>query len=134
MRPFRRPNNLPAPPLLIGLLALFASTLLLCLGTSLPLLVVGRILQGVSAAIVWTVGLALLADTVEHEKIGQAMGYVAISMSVSVLMGPLWGCGLCAGGVLCCFCYGVRTHCIGYLAPHTSRGEEDCEAVGSATV
>lgn len=44
-----------------------------------------------SAAIVWTVGLALLADTVGHEKIGQAMGYVAMSMSVSVLVGPLLG-------------------------------------------
>ena len=44
-----------------------------------------------SAAVVWTVGLALLADTVGHEKIGQAMGYVAMSMSVSVLVGPLLG-------------------------------------------
>ena len=51
----------------------------------------GRILQGMSAAVVWTVGLALLADTVGHEKIGQAMGYVAMSMSVSVLVGPLLG-------------------------------------------
>ena len=48
-------------------------------------------MQGISAAIVWTVGLALLADTVGHVKIGQAMGYVAMSMSVSVLVGPLLG-------------------------------------------
>ncbi|KAL2042060.1 hypothetical protein N7G274_005248 [Stereocaulon virgatum] len=78
-------------PLLIGLLTLFASTLLLCLGNSLPLLIVGRALQGISAAIVWTVGLALLVDTVGYEKTGEAMGYVALSMSVSVLIGPLLG-------------------------------------------
>ncbi|KAK4695291.1 hypothetical protein P7C71_g2442, partial [Lecanoromycetidae sp. Uapishka_2] len=65
-------------PLLIGLLALAGSTLLLCLGKSIALLVVGRILQGISAAIVWTVGLALLADTVGHETIGQSMGYVTM--------------------------------------------------------
>ena len=44
-----------------------------------------------SAAIVWTVGLALLADTVGHETIGQAVGYVSISMSVAILIGPLLG-------------------------------------------
>ena len=78
-------------PLLIGLLALAGATLLLCLGTSLALLILGRILQGISAAIVWTVGLALLADTAGHEKIGQAVGYVSISMSVAILVGPLLG-------------------------------------------
>lgn len=48
-------------------------------------------LQGFSAAIVWTVGLALLADTVGHDTIGQAMGYVSLSMSVAVLVAPLLG-------------------------------------------
>lgn len=78
-------------PLLIGLLALLGSTFLLCLGTTLVLLIIGRLLQGFSAAIVWTVGLALLADTVDHETIGQAMGYVSMSMSVAVLVAPLLG-------------------------------------------
>lgn len=78
-------------PLLIGLLALGGATLLLCLGTTLALLVLGRVLQGISAAIVWTVGLALLADTVGHEKIGQALGHVSVSMSVAMLVGPLIG-------------------------------------------
>lgn len=48
-------------------------------------------MQGFSAAIVWTVGLALLADTVGHDTIGQAMGYVSMSMSVAVLVAPLLG-------------------------------------------
>ncbi|CAF9934449.1 MAG: hypothetical protein ALECFALPRED_005951 [Alectoria fallacina] len=78
-------------PLLIGLFALLGSTLLLCLGRTLTLLIIGRLLQGLSAAIVWTVGLALLADTVGHDTIGQAMGYVSMSMSVAVLVAPLLG-------------------------------------------
>lgn len=48
-------------------------------------------MQGFSAAIAWTVGLALLADTVGHETIGQAMGYVSMSMSVAVLVAPFLG-------------------------------------------
>ena len=85
----RMPNR--RLPLLLGLLALAGATLLLCLGTNMAMLLVGRILQGLSAAVVWTVGLALLADTVGHEGIGQAIGYVSISMSIGILVAPLLG-------------------------------------------
>ena len=78
-------------PLLVGLGALAGSTLLLCLGQTIALLIIGRILQGISAAMVWTVGLALLTDTVGYERVGQAMGYVAIAMSVAILIAPLLG-------------------------------------------
>lgn len=61
-------------PLLLGLLALGGATAMLCAGSSLGLLVAGRLLQGLSASVVWTVGLALLSDTIDKEKIGQAMG------------------------------------------------------------
>lgn len=77
-------------PLLIGLFALGASTILLCLGKTIALLVIGRLLQGLSAAIVWSVGLALLADTF-GDKIGMAMGYSGISMSLGLLVSPAIG-------------------------------------------
>ncbi|KAK4219134.1 major facilitator superfamily domain-containing protein [Rhypophila decipiens] len=77
-------------PLLLGLLALCACTLLLCLAKSVALLVLGRLLQGLSAAIVWTVGLALLVDTVGRD-IGQAMGWVSIAMAVGLLIAPVIG-------------------------------------------
>ncbi|KAH0543010.1 hypothetical protein FGG08_002618 [Glutinoglossum americanum] len=51
----------------------------------------GLMLQGVSAAVVWTVGLALLVDTVGEGKVGQAMGYITLSMSFGVLVAPLLG-------------------------------------------
>jgi MFS family permease len=75
----------------VGLLALGGATVLLNLGGSIGLLILGRLLQGISAAAVWTVGLALLADTVDKEEIGQTMGYVFAAMSVGYLLGPLLG-------------------------------------------
>ncbi|TKA76737.1 hypothetical protein B0A49_02707 [Cryomyces minteri] len=78
-------------PLLLGLLALAASTAMLCVGNSIGVLVAGRVLQGISAAVVWTVGLALLVDTVGQKDVGQAMGWVGLSMSMGVLVAPLLG-------------------------------------------
>ncbi|KAL8942034.1 MAG: hypothetical protein Q9216_001887 [Gyalolechia sp. 2 TL-2023] len=78
-------------PILVGLLALAGATLMLCFGNNIGVLVAGRILQGISAAIVWTVGLALLVDTVGQKEVGQVMGFVSISMSVAILVAPLLG-------------------------------------------
>ena len=77
--------------MLAGLFALSGSTLLLCLGKTAGLLVLGRLLQGISASMVWTVGLALLVDTVGESNVGEIMGYVSISLSASTLAGPLLG-------------------------------------------
>lgn len=78
-------------PLLLGLLALGGSTVLLCIGSSIGVLAAGRVLQGISAAVVWVVGLALLVDTVGPDGVGQAMGYVGLSMSLAILVAPLLG-------------------------------------------
>ncbi|KAL2406957.1 putative MFS-type transporter C18.02 [Exophiala dermatitidis] len=78
-------------PLLLGLIVLAGSTLMLCLGRTIPILVVGRLLQGASASVVWTVALALLADTVKEEEAGQAIGYVSMATSLGVLVAPLIG-------------------------------------------
>ena len=77
-------------PLLIGLVVLGGATVLLCLATSFAMMIASRVLQGLSAAVVWTVGLALLADTV-GDRIGQALGYVSISMSAGILVAPMIG-------------------------------------------
>ncbi|KAI6837740.1 MFS general substrate transporter [Hortaea werneckii] len=78
-------------PLMLGLLALGGSTAMLCVGDSIGILAAGRVLQGISAAVVWVVGLALLVDTVGPDGIGQAMGYVGMSMSLAILLAPLLG-------------------------------------------
>lgn len=77
-------------PLLLGLVALAGATVLLAFGNSVGLFVLGRVLQGVSAAVVWSVGCALLVDTM-GSKVGVAMGYVNISMSIALLLAPVIG-------------------------------------------
>lgn len=84
-------TNSRRTPLLAGLVILAGSTLMLCLGRTIPVLVVGRMLQGASAAVVWVVALALLADTVSEEEAGKAMGYVGLATSLGVLVAPLIG-------------------------------------------
>ena len=78
-------------PMLLGLLALGGSTVMLCVGNSIGILAAGRVLQGMSAAVVWVVGLALVADTVAPDEVGQMMGYVSMSMSLGMLLAPLLG-------------------------------------------
>lgn len=63
-------------PFLAGLAAMLASTIIFALGQSIAVLVVARIFQGISAAVVWTVGLALVLDTVGPENLGKTIGSV----------------------------------------------------------
>ena len=63
-------------PFLSGLAALFFATILLYLGQTEAVLVLARILQGTSAAIVWTIGLALCLDTVGPRNLGKTIGSV----------------------------------------------------------
>lgn len=83
-------------PLVMGLLALAGCTILLCLGRSIAVLILGRLLQGISAAVVWSVGLALMVDTVPN-NIGQAMGYSSLAMSLGLLVSPAIGGAVFAG-------------------------------------
>jgi MFS family permease len=78
-------------PFLSGLVLLTGSTLMLCFGQSIPVLVIARLLQGASAAIVWVVALALMADTVGEKDIAKATGYVISATSLGVLVSPLIG-------------------------------------------
>lgn len=52
---------------------------------------ISRILQGLSAAIVYTVGLALLVDTVGRDRIGQWMGTALSSSSFGLIISPFLG-------------------------------------------
>ena len=63
-------------PFLVGLAALLVATLLFFIGRTIAVLVVARVLQGISAAVVWTVGLALVLDTVGPDNLGKTIGSV----------------------------------------------------------
>lgn len=76
---------------MFGLLLAFAATILYTVGQSPAVLVLGRCLQGRSVSIVFTVGLALLVDTVEREEIGQWIGFVLSGMNMGVMISPFLG-------------------------------------------
>lgn len=65
-------------PFLVGLLALLLATVMLFVGSTLPVLTIARILQGVSSAFVWTVGLALCLETVGPKNLGKTIGSVCV--------------------------------------------------------
>ncbi len=84
-------NSSRRTTLLGGLVVLLGATVMLCLGRSIGVLVAGRLIQGLSASVVWCVGLALLADTAGPTDAGQAMGWVSIAYTMGVLVAPLLG-------------------------------------------
>lgn len=66
-------------PFLFALATLTVATIVLFLGETIPVLVVARILQGISSGFVWTVGLALCIETVGPENLGKAIGTVSFT-------------------------------------------------------
>ncbi|TVY86097.1 putative MFS-type transporter, partial [Lachnellula willkommii] len=78
-------------PFLGGLLSLLFSTILLSLGKSVSVLFLARILQGFSGAVVWTVGLALIRDTVGSANLGVTIGNIFAFISVGELISPVVG-------------------------------------------
>jgi MFS family permease len=59
---------------------LVAGTALFVSGRSFIVLLLARVLQGMAAAVVWTVGLAIVQDSVGAGKLGQAIGAVSIPL------------------------------------------------------
>jgi MFS family permease len=86
-------DRLPARqlPFLVGLAALILATILLFVGKSIAVLILARILQGISAAVVWTVGMALVMDTVGSGKLGITIGSIFSIISVGELVAPVVG-------------------------------------------
>lgn len=78
-------------PFLLGLTALLGATILLFMGTTIPVLVMARVLQGISAAFVWTIGLALCLETVGPANLGKTIGSIFSFISVGNLCAPLLG-------------------------------------------
>ena len=66
-------------PFLVGVLIMFLATALLYAGESIPILVAARILQGISGAFVWTIGLALCLETVGPANLGKTIGSIVVS-------------------------------------------------------
>jgi multidrug resistance protein len=79
------------PPLVLGMLALAASTTLFAFGNSLPVLFAARLVQGAADAITWVVGFAFLADLYGPAERGRVTGIVMSGTSFSFMIGPSLG-------------------------------------------
>ncbi|KAI8625215.1 major facilitator superfamily domain-containing protein [Xylariaceae sp. FL1651] len=78
-------------PFLSGLAALLAATIMLAIGQRIAVLIVARILQGISAAFVWTIGLAMVLDTVGPQNLGKVVGSIFSFISIGELLAPVIG-------------------------------------------
>lgn len=75
----------------IAILALGGATVLLCVGSSIGMFVLGRILQGVSSAFTWTAGITLAVETVETHEVGKTLGICSLGMNLALLLAPILG-------------------------------------------
>src|SRR5262245_25341360 len=67
------------------------STSLFLFSPKVEVLLVARALQGISAAVVYSVGMAMVVDTVGMDNIGQYAGYFLSSANLGVLISPIIG-------------------------------------------
>ena len=78
-------------PFLLGLVLAIISTLCLALGTTLPVLLFARLLEGLSTAIVATEGYALMCEAVGQEYLSIATRLSSGSSSMGSSIGPVMG-------------------------------------------
>lgn len=77
--------------MIIALLVIIGSTFILCFAKVLWLYFVGRLVQGISASMVWTVGLAIIADTGDADNMAYLMSFPGIGLSLGMFLGPFVG-------------------------------------------
>ena len=78
-------------PLVGGLLALAASTVMFAFAEQLPGLFAARLVQGAADAVTWVVGFALLADLYGPAERGRIMGLVMSGTTFGFMIGPTIG-------------------------------------------
>ncbi|KII94400.1 hypothetical protein PLICRDRAFT_154030 [Plicaturopsis crispa FD-325 SS-3] len=75
-------------PLIFGLVVLLGSQIMFMEAPTYWLMVLARVLQGISSSMVWIVGLAMLCDTVNEKNIGRQIGIAMIGLSLGLVIGP----------------------------------------------
>ena len=74
-----------------GLTIIIGSNFILMFARAMWLYLVGRLIQGLSASIVWVVGLAIIADSGNPENMAFLMSFPGIGMSLGIFLGPFIG-------------------------------------------
>lgn len=76
---------------MLGLLVLAFSTILYWVGRSISVLVAARALQGMSATVVWVIGMAIIDDISTSDELGFSLSYVWSANTLGLLSGPALG-------------------------------------------
>lgn len=79
------------PTLLVGITVFLIGSLLCGFATSMPLLILFRLLQGVGAGSTMTIVSTLAGDLYSVEERGRIQGYLSSVWGVSAVLGPLLG-------------------------------------------
>ena len=78
-------------PLVGGMVALSAATLLFAFAEGLPTLFAARLVQGAADAVTWVVGFALIADLYPTSERGRVTGIVMAGTGFAFVIGPSLG-------------------------------------------
>jgi MFS transporter, DHA1 family, solute carrier family 18 (vesicular amine transporter), member 1/2 len=78
-------------PIVGGLIALAAASVLFAYADTLPWLFAARLVQGAADAVTWVVGFALIADLYDSSERGRITGIVMMGTSFAVMFGPTLG-------------------------------------------
>jgi EmrB/QacA subfamily drug resistance transporter len=105
--------------LLVGIAVFSLGSLLCGIAPGLLLLVAARTLQGVGAAIMMALSLALIGETVPKARTGSAMGLLGSMSAIGTALGPSIGGALVAGsGWRALFLVNVPLGVLAYLLAH----------------
>jgi MFS family permease len=78
-------------PWYVGLLLIIAGTVVFGVADKFWTFVLSRLLQGISSAILYTVGLAVLVETVNKDEVGRYMGTAMSCNNFGIILSPLIG-------------------------------------------
>ncbi|KAJ5140417.1 hypothetical protein N7448_003825 [Penicillium atrosanguineum] len=76
---------------MLGLLVLGLSTILYWIGRTVAVLIAARALQGVSATVVWVIGLAIINEVADPDNLGASLSWVWSANTLGALSGPFIG-------------------------------------------
>ncbi len=75
----------------LGLTVFTISSLLCGLSTSLPQLIIFRLLQGLGASMLFSISAAIIFQVFGHKERGKAMGFLGSTVAVAAMVGPALG-------------------------------------------
>ena len=105
--------------LLAGLLLFTVASVLCCIAPTLWLLIAARAAQGLGAAVMMAIGMALVGEAVPKARTGRAMGLLGTMSAVGTALGPTLGGVLISGlGWRAIFLVNIPLGIIAFLLAH----------------